>query len=59
MDPGDTVVLRASEERATVLAVVDAAGTLLVRVDGEEPFQVARDDWEHPWARHASCGCCG
>lgn len=57
-EPGDEVVLRPSEERARVVAVLDAAGTLLVALDGGAPFQVAREEWETPWARHASCGCC-
>lgn len=57
-EPGDEVVLRASDERARVLAVLDAAGTLLVAIEEEPPFQVAADEWERPWARHASCGCC-
>lgn len=58
MQPGAEVVLRASEERARVVAVVDAAGTLLVAIDGEAPFQVGADEWETTWARHAGCGCC-
>lgn len=59
MQPGDKVVVRATGEHALVVAVLDASGTLLVRVEEEEPFQVARDDVEWPWARHASCACCG
>ena len=57
-EPGDEVVLRASEEHARVLAVLDAAGTLLVAVEGDAPFQVGADEWEAPWAKHASCACC-
>lgn len=53
---GDELVLRATEERVRVVAVLDAAGTLLVR-SGDEAFQVARDEVEAPWARHAGCGC--
>lgn len=58
MRPGDEVVIRATGERALVVAVVDAAGTLLVRTHDEE-FQAAPDDVEWPWARHAGCACCG
>lgn len=58
MQPGDEVIVRATEEHGRIVAVLDAAGTLLVRV-GEEEFQAARDDVEHPWARHAGCACCG
>lgn len=58
--PGDEIVLRISEERVRVVAVVDAAGTLLVSLPGSDaPFQVAADEWETLWARHAGCGCCG
>ncbi|HVM44641.1 MAG TPA: hypothetical protein VM582_01800 [Candidatus Thermoplasmatota archaeon] len=57
MEPGDEVVVRATGERALVLAVLDAAGTLLLRA-GEDEFQAARDDVEWPWARHAGCACC-
>lgn len=59
MDAGDEVVVRATGERAVVVAVVDAAGTLLLQVAGEEPFQVERDDVEWPWSKHRSCACCG
>lgn len=48
--------LRASEEPVEVVAVLDAAGTLLVRAaDGE--FQVARDELMSVREKH-SCGCC-
>lgn len=53
------MVLRATGEHVRVVAVVDAAGTLLVALEGEEPFQVCADEVETPWARHASCACCG
>lgn len=56
--PGEVFILRDTNEPVTVLAVLDAAGTLLVRVEGEEPFQVARGDLETPLERHRSCGCC-
>jgi hypothetical protein len=57
MRPGDTAYLRASEEPVEVLAIVDAAGTLLVRAsDGE--FQVARAEVMSAHERHG-CGCCG
>lgn len=59
MQPGDEVVVRATGERALVVAIVDAAGTLLVKVAEEEPFQAERDDVEWPWAKHAGCACCG
>lgn len=60
MDPdGEIVYLRESGEPARVLAVLDAAGTLLVRVEGEEPFQVARDEIETVRERHGGCACCG
>lgn len=58
-EPGDEVVLRASEERVRVVAVLDAAGTLLVAAGDEAPFQAAPGEWEAPWAKHASCACCG
>lgn len=58
MRPGDELILRASEERVRVIAVLDAAGTLLVAVEGEAPFQVARDDVMTPAERHRACGCC-
>lgn len=58
MEPGDTVVVRATEEHARVIAVLDAAGTLLIQVEGSEPFQAQRDEVEPPWARHAGCSCC-
>lgn len=58
MQPGDEVVIRATEERARVVAVLDAAGTLLLNVEGSE-FQAARDEVEFPWEKHASCACCG
>lgn len=59
VEPGDEVVVRATGERALVVAVVDASGTLLLRVRDEDPFQLARDDVEWPWSKHASCACCG
>lgn len=55
-EAGDELVLRATEERVRVVAVLDSAGTLLVRA-GEESFQVAPDEVEPSWARHAGCGC--
>jgi len=55
---GETVRLRATDEPAEVLAVLDASGTLLVRVDGEEAFSVPRDDVETARERN-SCSCCG
>lgn len=59
METGDVVVVRATGEHATVVAVLDAAGTLLLRVPDEEPFEAARDDVEWPWSKHAGCACCG
>ena len=60
MEPGAELILRATEERVRVVAVLDAAGTLLVRpLEGGSEFQAARDEVEWPWARHASCACCG
>lgn len=56
--PGDEMVLRATEERVRVVAVLDAAGTLLVRAEDAE-FQAARDELEWPWSKHAGCACCG
>lgn len=58
MEAGDEVILRATEERVRVLAVLDVAGTLLLQPPEGEPFQAARDDVEWPWARHAGCACC-
>lgn len=61
---GDELVLRATEERVRVLAVLDAAGTLLVETEAEEEgsgaeaFQVARDEVMTPAERHRGCGCC-
>lgn len=57
MKPGDTVVLRATEEHVLVVAVLDASGTCLVRSAGDE-FTAARDELEPTWAKHAGCGCC-
>ena len=57
-DVGDTLYLRESGEPVRVVAVLDAAGTLLVAVDGEEPFQVGADDVEGALERHRGCGCC-
>lgn len=57
MRPGETVVLRATEEHVRVVAVIDASGTLLVELD-DARFEVARDDLAHTWERHADCGCC-
>ncbi|HWH09191.1 MAG TPA: hypothetical protein VNX21_08325 [Candidatus Thermoplasmatota archaeon] len=57
MQAGDPAVLRASNEPVVVLAVLDAAGTLLVRCGAEE-FQVPRDDVMTPLERLADCGCC-
>jgi hypothetical protein len=54
---GDEMVLRATEERVRVVAVLDASGTLLVRSDADE-FQVERDDLAQVWEKHAGCGCC-
>ena len=59
MQPGDEVVLRATEERVRIVAVLDASGTLLVRSGDEAQFQAARDELEWPWEKHASCACCG
>lgn len=58
MEPGDEIVIRATGEHVRVVAILDGAGTLLVRADGDE-FQTARDEVEFPWEKHASCACCG
>ena len=57
MQPGESAILRESNEPVLVLAVLDAAGTLLVRCGAEE-FQVARADVMSQRERHAGCGCC-
>jgi hypothetical protein len=57
-EPGDTLYLRESGEPVRVVAVLDAAGTLLVAVEGEEPFQVSRDEVESAFERRQGCGCC-
>lgn len=57
MRPGEPAILRESNEPVLVLAVLDAAGTLLVRCGAEE-FQVARGDVMSLRERHADCGCC-
>ncbi|MFA5862014.1 MAG: hypothetical protein WDA16_10010 [Candidatus Thermoplasmatota archaeon] len=59
MRPGDIVRLRESNEPVEVIAIVDAAGTLLVAAQGEEPFQVTRDDVATVAEQHGGCGCCG
>lgn len=59
MEPGDELILRATEERVRVVAVLDAAGTLLLQPREGDPFEAQRDDVERPWAKHAGCGCCG
>lgn len=56
--PGDELILRTSEERVRVVAVLDGAGTLLVRA-GEDEFEASRDELEWPWRKHAGCSCCG
>jgi hypothetical protein len=59
VEPGDIVTLRTTGEPLTVVAVLDASGTLLVRTDGEEPFQATRDEVETVRERHGSCcGAC-
>lgn len=58
MEVGDALRLRATEEHVRLVAVLDASGTLLVATETEE-FQVAPDEVEPLWARHASCACCG
>lgn len=62
-EPGDDLILRATEERVRVLAVLDAAGTLLVQAhadgDADAPFQVSRDEVMTLRERHGGCGCCG
>jgi hypothetical protein len=59
MRPGDELVLRESNERVVLVAVLtDAAGALLVATAGEAPFEVRRDDVMTLRERHASCGCC-
>lgn len=58
MQPGDDVVFRVTGEHVRVIAVLDAAGTLLVAND-EVEFQAARDELEWPWEKNAGCGCCG
>jgi len=56
--PGDELFLRTTGERVRVVAVLDAAGTAIVRSEAEE-FQATREELEWPWERHASCVCCG
>lgn len=58
MEAGDEVILRATEERVRVLAVLDAAGTLLLQPAEGDAFQAMPDEVEWPWARHAGCACC-
>lgn len=59
MRPGDELVLRETNERVQLLAVVNgAAGTLLVEDADGEAFEVARDDVQTLAERHSSCGCC-
>lgn len=55
---GDELFLRESGEPVRVLAVLDAAGTLLVQVDGEEPFQVGGDEVQTAYDKHRGCACC-
>ena len=57
-DAGDTLFLRQSGEPVRVLAVLDAAGTLLVAVEGEEPFQVGADEVHTALDKARGCGCC-
>lgn len=57
--PGDVLTLRETNEPVEIVAVLDAAGTLLVRAAGEEPFQVERAQLESPREKHGGCGCCG
>ena len=58
MEPGDEVVLRATEERVRIVAILDAAGTLLLQPSEGDPFQAERDEVEPTWAKHAGCACC-
>jgi hypothetical protein len=58
MQPGQVVRLRATEEPVTLVAVLDAGGSLLlVAPPGEEPFQVHRDEVVTDAERHG-CACC-
>lgn len=54
---GDVVRIRATDEPAEVIAVLDASGTLLVRVADEEPFSATRDEVETAHERNG-CSCC-
>lgn len=58
MRPGETVVIRESNEPAEVVAILDAAGTLLLRV-GDETFESAPESCMSLREKHADCGCCG
>jgi hypothetical protein len=57
MRVGEQAWLRESDEPVVVVAVLDAAGTLLVRAP-EGEFQAARDELMSAREKH-SCGCCG
>lgn len=58
MQPGESVVLRESNEPALVVAVLDASGTLLLRV-GDETFESSPDEWMTPAEKLVGCSCCG
>lgn len=58
MDAGDEAILRATEERVRVVAVLDASGTCLVE-SGDATFEATREELATLWERHAGCGCCG
>gem|GEM_PF-5604653 len=57
MHAGQTLRLRETEEPVTLVAVLDAGGSLLLVRGEAEEFQVHRDDVMTDRDRH-SCGCC-
>jgi hypothetical protein len=55
--PGETLRLRATDEPVTLVAVLDAGGSLLLVRAPDAEFQVHRDDVMTDRERHG-CACC-
>jgi hypothetical protein len=57
MRPGETLRLRTTEEPVTLVAVLDAGGSVLLVRDAAGEFEVRRDDVMTDAERHG-CACC-
>jgi hypothetical protein len=58
VQPGQPLRLRATEEPVTLVAVLDAGGSLLLVRAPDAEFQVHRDEVVTDAERHG-CACCG